>query len=121
VVRSDHNVVVIDLDADGHEQTGWTVVYVHVADLERIQPGQRVETDDPLGHPSCERGRSTGSHVHIARKYNGEWLFADGPLPFTLGGWEAIAGTKNYQGELVKGGLTVSANPGGNRTSIIIR
>lgn len=121
VVRSDHNVVVIDLDADGHEQTGWTVVYVHIADLERIQPDQRVGTDDPLGHPSCERGRSTGSHVHIARKYNGEWLFADGPLPFILGGWEAKAGTKNYQGELVKDGLTVSANPGGNRTSIIIR
>ena len=121
VVRSNLNVVVIDLDGDGYEQTGWTVVYVHVSDEGSISPGEQVETDDPLGHPSCERGRSTGTHVHIARKYNGEWLFADGPLPLILSGWEAQAGPRNYQGELIKNGDMVTANPGGSRTSIIVR
>ncbi len=32
-------------------------------------------------------GEVTGTHVHIARKYNGEWILADGPLAFNLEGW----------------------------------
>ena len=43
-----------------------------------------VETDDRIGHASCEGGVSTGTHLHFARKYNGEWVLADGPLPFVL-------------------------------------
>lgn len=121
VVRAANNVVVIDLDGDGYEQTGWTIVYVHIAEFEMIPAGKVVGTGDPIGHPSCERGVNTGTHVHIARKYNGEWLPVDGPLPFVLSGWEVIAGTKIYEGKMVKNGETVYANPGGNQTSIIIR
>ena len=68
-----------------------------------------------------EGGKATGKHVHISRKYNGEWISADGPLPFVLSGWRAVADQRNYQGSLVKGEKIVSSNPGGIRTSTIVR
>lgn len=103
VVRSGNGVVVIDLDGDGHEQTGWTLLYLHIATEGRIEEGAWVEVGDRIGHPSCEGGRATGTHVHMARRYNGEWVPADGPLPFTLSGWVAKAGTLAYKGWLIKG------------------
>jgi murein DD-endopeptidase MepM/ murein hydrolase activator NlpD len=121
IVRSDNNVVVIDLDGDGYESTGWVLMYLHVAEADRVPLGTEVNLDDRLGHPSCERGKSTGTHLHIARKYNGEWIEADGPLPFVLSGWEIEMGPKIYQGSLVKGGQEVAANPLGPGTSIIVR
>ena len=121
VVRSERNLVTIDLDGDGLEQTGWVLLYYHIADQDRISPGVYVGVDDPIGHPSCEGGTSTGTHFHIARKYNGEWIAADGPLSMILGGWEVHAAEKNYQGELRKGDQSAVASPVGPRTSIIIR
>ena len=74
-----------------------------------VEAGEFVEQGDLIGHPSCEGGLATGTHVHITRKYNGEWILADGPLPFELGGWVAQAGTRAYQGALVNGDKTVLA------------
>ncbi len=121
VVRTGEGIVVIDLDGDGYEQTGWVLFYLHIAEKERVKTGQQVMQDQRLGHPSCEGGFSTGNHVHIARKLNGEWIPADGPLPFTLSGWEAYAGEKNYSGGLHKDGLSVTANPSGSQVSSITR
>jgi len=121
VVRSIRNTVVIDLDGDGFEQTGWSVLYLHVADTERIPSGMWVEVNDPIGHPSCEGGNATGTHVHIARKYNGEWITAYGPLPMVLSGWVAFAGEKDYLGGIRKGEQVAVASPVGPRTSIVIR
>ncbi len=121
IARAAHNVVALDMDGDGFEQTGWVVVYVHLAGSELVEEGKTVIQDEPLGHPSCERGQSTGKHVHIARKYNGEWLSADGPLPFVLSGWRVEAGIRNYDGNLVKGDQVVSANPSGTRSSVFSR
>jgi LasA protease len=121
VARADHNVVALDLDGDGNEQTGWVVIYLHVATEGMIAAGTRVAQDAPLGHPSCEGGAATGKHVHLARKYNGEWLATNGPLPMELGGWRVIAGERIYEGELEKDGQVVKANPGGGRASLIER
>ncbi len=121
VVRAAENAVALDLDGDGYEQTGWVLFYYHIASAEMIPAGTRVNLNDPLGHPSCEGGRATGKHVHVARKYNGEWLPADGAVPFVLSGWQAIAGERNYAGRLVKGGQVVYSNPSGSQTSIIVR
>jgi hypothetical protein len=110
VVRSEYGVVVIDLDQDGYEQTGWTMLYLHVATKDRIPLGSVVEVGDRLGHPSCEGGTSTGTHIHLARRYNGEWVPADGPLPFTLSGWEARAGVYAYDGWLLKDSQIIYAN-----------
>jgi len=121
VVRSERGFVVLDLDGDGLEQTGWVLVYMHVAEQDRVSPGTWVETNTPLGHPSCEGGQATGTHVHLARKYNGEWLSADGPIPLVLSGWVAHAGELSYEGTLEKDGRIVSARPDGSSGSTIIR
>jgi LasA protease len=121
VARSGRNMVVLDLDGDGTEQTGWVLVYYHLAQDGLILAGTQVALDDSLGHPSCEGGRATGKHVHIARKYNGEWLAADGPLPFVLSGWRAVADARNYQGSLINGDRVVYSNPGGSQTSVLQR
>ncbi len=121
ITRASDNVVAIDLDGDGHEQTGWVLVHLHIVPPDDIRIGRSVPADTPIGHPSCERGNSTGTHVHLARKYNGEWIPAGGPIPFNLSGWEIQMGERNYQGTLQKGDRTISANPGGPSSSLIIR
>ncbi|HEX6306028.1 MAG TPA: hypothetical protein VFZ76_17650 [Anaerolineales bacterium] len=121
VVRSEHDSLMLDLDGDGYEQTGWVLFYLHVAERDRVPAGTQVSQDDRLGHPSCEGGTATGTHLHLARKYNGEWLPADGPVPFTLSGWRVANGSRYYEGYLIKGDEMVAANPGGSRSSIIVR
>lgn len=121
VVRSENNALALDLDGDGYEGSGWVLVYLHLAERGLVEAGTRVDQDDPLGHPSCEGGRATGKHVHVARKYNGEWLTADGPVPFMLSGWFAHADERNYHGTLERGDQIVSSDPAGGRTSTIIR
>lgn len=121
VVRSDNGVVVIDLDGDGYEQTGWTLLYLHIATKNRIPEGTWVEQGDRIGHPSCEGGRATGTHIHIARRYNGEWVPADGPLPFELSGWRARAGVNAYEGWLIRDSEIIYANTNSPREAQIRR
>lgn len=109
VVRSETGVVVLDLDGDGFEQTGWTVLYLHLASAERAALGMRVKAGDRLGHPSCEGGISSGTHLHLARKFNGEWIPADGAVPFILDGWVSMGDGVEYNGMLVRDGVIVEA------------
>jgi len=110
IVRSGGGVVVLDLDDDQNEQTGWVLMYLHVSENGAAPVGRWVDTGEPLGHPSCEGGRATGTHVHIARKYNGEWIAADGPIPFVLSGWQASAGDEPYDGTLTRDGEVIVAS-----------
>ncbi len=121
VVRSDNGVVVIDQDGDGYEQTGWTLLYLHVATKDRVELGTWVEVGDRIGHPSCEGGRSTGTHIHLARRYNGEWVPADGPLPFTLSGWVAKRWNNAYEGWLIRGDEKIFANTAATHETQITR
>lgn len=121
VLRSGGGLVVLDLDGDGREQTGWVLIYLHIAEEDSVQVGDFVEQDDLIGHPSCEGGIATGTHLHIARKYNGEWILADGPLPFEMDGWVARAGSLPYQGALVNGDQTVLACPCASQETLITR
>lgn len=109
VVRSDVDGIVIDLDKDGDERTGWVLFYLHLATNGRAGVGQEVKAGEPVGYPSCEGGSSTGTHVHVARKYNGEWIPADGVIPFNFEGWVAHNGAEVYQGTLTRGPLMVKA------------
>jgi LysM repeat protein len=113
VVRSGENILVLDLDGDGHEQTGWVLFHFHLRDDGLPPAGTVVQMGDPLGHPSCEGGVATGTHVHLARKYNGEWIPADGVLPglapFNLGGWVAQRGPEAYTGRMTRLGTWVEA------------
>ena len=129
VVRSAHGAVVQDLDHNGQkaiisdmdERTGWAILYMHIASKDRVEEGTYLHAGDRIGHPSCEGGPATGTHLHIARKYNGEWIAADGPVPFVLDGWRAHAGEQVYKGTLTKGDLVVIASTVGTRASQLSR
>ncbi len=121
VVRSENGAVMVDLDGDGYEQTGWNLLYMHIRPTDRVSAGTWLETNDRIGHASCEGGVSTGTHLHFARKYNGEWVTADGPIPFILSGWRVVAGEMAYQGKLVRGDEVVIANINSESISSIIR
>ena len=109
VVRSEPAIVVLDQDQDGDEKTGWVLFYLHLATEGRVSEGVTLQVGDKVGHPSCEGGRATGTHVHLARKYNGEWIPADGPLAFNLEGWIAHNGEQPYGGTLTRFSKIISA------------
>ena len=109
VVRSTIDGLALDLDGDGDERTGWVIFYLHLAGATRAPLGKQLQAGDFIGYPSCQGGEVTGTHVHIARKYNGEWILADGPLAFNLEGWITHAGAVAYQGTLTRNGATVTA------------
>lgn len=119
IARSETGIVVLDLDGDGDERTGWSIFYLHVGTDGRVPAGVQVQAGDPIGHPSCEGGKTTGTHVHIARKYNGEWILADGTLAFNLEGWIAHNGSQPYRGTLVRFSQTVTACECSNQASFI--
>lgn len=102
VTRSDFGAVVVDLDGDGYAGTGWAIIYMHLEDRDRVPLGTVVEVGDLLGHPSCEGGFSNGTHVHLARTFNGRWIAADGIQPFEMGGWVSQGLGSEYDGLLVR-------------------
>ncbi len=120
IVRSEPATVVLDLDEDGDERTGWVLLFYHVATEDRVPAVTRVATGDQLGHPSCEGGRSTGTHFHIGRRFNGEWLPAAGPVPFVLDGWVAGEGEAAYDGTLTKGSRVITACPCTTRANRVL-
>jgi LasA protease len=113
IARTDEGVVILDLDGDGDESTGWSVLYLHIASQDRAASGTQVRLGDRIGRPSCEGGFSNGTHIHIARRYNGEWIPASCPncppdyarADFVMDGWTVVAlPNQEYQGFLVKEG-----------------
>jgi hypothetical protein len=94
---------------------------MHVEARDRVAPGTYLFTGDRIGHPSCEGGLSNGTHVHFARKYNGEWIAADGRLPFNLDGWISSGDGILYDGFLTRGNETVEAWDGVNELNQIAR
>jgi LysM repeat protein len=119
IVRSSDGAVVQDLDNDGYEETGWVIFYMHIAGDGSPQAGEYLFTGERVGHPSCEGGVSNATHVHIARKFNGEWIPADGSLPFILNGWVSSGGYYEYDGYLTRGDRTVEAYDGGEEINMI--
>jgi murein DD-endopeptidase MepM/ murein hydrolase activator NlpD len=112
ILRTGDGQVIQDMDGDGYEQTGWVILYMHIDSQERIQPGTKVQAGDRIGHPSCEGGVSSGTHLHLARKYNGEWIPADQSIPFVLDGWVSSGAGKEYDGFLSRKGKQIEAYAG---------
>ncbi len=121
VVRSERSVVALDLDGDGDEGTGWVLIYQHIAEEDRVSVGAWLDQDAPIGHPSCEGGKASGTHLHFARKFNGEWMGVGEPFPLILSGWRAYAGEYPYRGFLQKEEEFITASPVGAGGSLIIR
>lgn len=109
IVRSGDGAVVQELDGDGLEQTGWTVLYMHIESRQRVPAGTYLRAGERVGHPSCEGGFSSGTHLHLARRYNGEWIPADQDIPFVLDGWVSVGLGREYDGYLQKDGRSVEA------------
>jgi murein DD-endopeptidase MepM/ murein hydrolase activator NlpD len=121
IARSQEGTVILDIDGDGDETTGWTIMYLHMATDGRVQVGTTVQAGDKIGHPSCEGGFSNATHMHIARRYSGEWLpvtcdqcaVGDEIPPLVLGGWSFVGLTnQEYQGYMVNGGERRNAEQG---------
>jgi len=121
IVYSDHGAVIQDIDGDGIWQTGWSIFYMHIDPVDRVSAGTFLETGERIGHPSCEGGFSTGTHLHIARRYNGEWITADGDLPLVMGGWSSVGYGVEYNGYLVNGDRTLEAYNGRSPLNAIKR
>ena len=121
IVYSDHGAVIQDLDGDGIWQTGWSILYMHIDPGERVAVGTWLQAGDRVGHPSCEGGFSTGTHLHIARRYNGEWIAADADLPLVLDGWVSVGYGVEYDGYLVNGDMTLEAWNGRSSLNAIKR
>jgi hypothetical protein len=85
---------------------------MHIETRDRIQSGTYVYAGERIGHPSCEGGFSNGTHVHLARKYNGEWVSADGSIPFNLDGWISSGNGNEYDGYLTRGSTVLEALEG---------
>jgi len=105
IVTARQGEVNIDLDGDGQIQTGWGLFYLHIVlDIDTpVQVGQQVKAGDVVGYASCEGGLATSSHLHFARRYNGEWIEAGGPVPMDLDGWVVQPNLIPYSGNIARG------------------
>ena len=107
IVYANDGMVIQDLDGDGYAQTEWAVTYMHISYENRVNVGTYLYAGDRIGHPSCEGGYSTGTHVHIARRYNGVWIHADAEIPFLMDGWMAVGTGDQYGGSFSRGDQVV--------------
>jgi len=64
---------------------------------------------------------ATGRHVHLARKYNGEWIAATGPFPLVLSGWQIVPGEQAYVGTLERDGVVIPSRGTGSILNQIVR
>lgn len=110
VVRISDGLVVQELDNDHFEGSGWSILYMHIAEEGRVESGQYLNAGDPIGHPSCEGGPASGTHLHIARRYNGEWIPADQNIPFVMSGWESAGFGVEYDGSLTRDSQIIQAS-----------
>ena len=104
-------------------------LYLHLSEDQRINAGTQVLAGDPVGYAACSGGFSTATHLHIARRFNGEWLPADcqncreGLVipPFTMSGWQVVGiPGQEYQGYLTGPGERRQAEQGRNTTVNLI-
>lgn len=121
ILRAHNGAVIQDLDGDGYEQTGWTVLYMHIESRDRVRAGAYLRAGERIGYASCEGGLSSGTHLHLARRFNGEWIPADGSVPFILDGWVSSGTGIEYDGYLTRNGVTVEAFDGNNPINQIQR
>jgi LysM repeat protein len=115
ILRSQDGAVIQDLDG------GWVVLYMHIESRDRVQVGSILKAGERIGHPSCEGGVSTGTHVHLARRYNGEWISADQQIPFNLDGWISSGTGNEYDGYLQRGDLRIEAYAGRSEYNLLQR
>jgi len=110
VSYAENGAVLQDLSGDGDVRSGWVVLYMHISSTGRAAPGSVLQAGDVIGYASCEGGYSSGTHLHLARRYNGEWVAADRDLPFVLSGWISAGSGSQYEGTLSRNDTIVEAS-----------
>ncbi len=110
IARLEDGLVVLDLDEDSNEATGWTILYLHVDAHDSLTYGQLIEAGNIIGYPSCLGGFTNATHLHIARRYNGEWIPADcnrcppsvSVPAFVMSNWKVVGlESQLYQGFMI--------------------
>lgn len=123
VVSSRAGQVLVDADGDGHAGSGFVILYQHIATQDRVPVGTWLAAGDPIGRASCEGGFATGSHLHLARRLDGEWLPVDGgPAPLELSGWRFRAAGAEYDGRMehaAQGSRTALKRRNGQATAVL--
>ena len=110
ILVSEDGMVLQDTDEDGFLGTGWVLIYMHIASEGRVGAGDQLDVGDNIGHPSCEGGVSSASHLHLARRLNGVWIDAeDANWPMNLSGWVPASSGTAYEGTLTRDGVTKTA------------
>jgi LysM repeat protein len=110
VLMSEDGMVLQELDNDGYVGSGWILLYMHIAALDRVEAGADLRAGDRIGHPSCEGGVSNATHLHLARRLNGVWVATDDERwPMALSGWISRPGNSPYEGTLERGGEILTA------------
>jgi hypothetical protein len=82
---------------------------MHIEARDRVPAGTYLHAGERIGHPSCEGGVSSATHLHLARRYNGEWIPADTTMPFVLDGWISRGTGTEYDGFLERDDAVVEA------------
>jgi hypothetical protein len=76
---------------------------MHVSAEGRVEAGSTLQRGQRIGSPSCEGGFADATHLHFARRYNGEWIPAgSGPVPMVLSGWQVHEDVMPYEGTLTR-------------------
>ena len=107
---AENGAVLQDLSGDGDVRSGWVVLYMHISSTGRAALGSVLQAGDVIGYASCEGGYSSGTHLHLARRYNGEWVAVDRDLPFVLSGWISAGSGSQYEGTLSRNDTIVEAS-----------
>ena len=121
VTRSENGVLVIDLDGDGYEQTGWNLVYLHIAQKDRPPVGASVDVDQPLDTPPAKEDSPVVPMFTCPVNSTANGLGQVIRSPFVISGWQASPGVRPYQGVLQKDDKVVSARSDGSSPALIIR
>ncbi len=88
VARSEFGQVVLDLDGDGDERTGWVLFYLHLATENRPKTGTALRQGDRLGHPLLRRRRDRLARTSTSRANttaSGFWPTAPSPSTWKAG------------------------------------
>ena len=112
--------MVVDLDGDGLEETGWNLIYLHIATTDRVPVGTWLEQGSGSDTPAVRADRPRGRICIWPANTTANGCRRKAPWP-DLQGWEARAGRFDYKGWLVRGDQVITANLFGAQEAHISR
>lgn len=108
VIYAAYNLVKIH-HSDNIYGSAWQTLYYHVRSIQ-VTEEQWVSTATNLGYPSCKSasgGTAFGVHLHFAFLKDGYYKTSNGKI---LSGWRIWKGDTEYNGTMVKNGVTKTAD-----------